>query len=61
MSTQKCCPIWLSKDEIEKYLLFNEQFMRPFFHNFKGTDENEIDEENADLWHTYCEINQKYV
>jgi hypothetical protein len=35
--------------------------MRPFFHNFKGTDENEIDEENADLWHTYCEINQKYV
>jgi hypothetical protein len=31
--------------------------MRPFFHNFKGTDENEIDEENAELWHTYCEIN----
>lgn len=39
-------------------MLFNEQFLRPFFHNFKGYDENEIDEQNAEMWHTYCEVNQ---
>lgn len=57
LQSQNCYPIWLKKDQIEKFMLFNEQFLRPFFHNFKGYDENEIDEQNAEMWHTYCEVN----
>lgn len=35
--------------------------MRPLFHNFKGVNENDIDERNADMWHAYCDINQQFV
>lgn len=61
LGTYRCYPIWFGQSEIEKYLLFNEQFMRPLFHNFKGTDENEIDESNAGLWNTYKAVNHKFV
>ena len=31
------------------------------FHNFKGTDDNDIDEINQDLWKNFKEINYHYV
>jgi trehalose-6-phosphate synthase len=42
-------------------LLFNEQFLRPLFHHFKGTNEQDIDQKTNDIWHTYCDINAKFV
>lgn len=50
LSKYRCVPIWFTKEEIEKFTLYMERFIRPLFHNFKGTDDNEIDESNCDLW-----------
>ena len=61
LATQKCYPIWLTRDQIQKNQLFNERFLRPLFHNFKGTDENELDDNNSELWHSYCDLNTKFV
>lgn len=61
LATQKCIPIWLEKHELEDFMLFYEQFLRPLFHNFKGTNERDIDEFTVDLWHTYNDINVKFV
>lgn len=61
LKTQKCYAIWLKQDEVEDYLLFNEQFLRPLFHHFKGTNEQDIDQNTNDIWHTYCDVNAKFV
>jgi len=39
---QRCLPIWLKKAEIEKYDLYLERFIKPLFHNFKGTEEEGV-------------------
>lgn len=39
------------------YNLFVEQFLYTLFHNFKGSDANDLDELNNDLWHAYCDVN----
>lgn len=43
LKKQNCYPIWLTADEVENYLLFHEQFLRPLFHNFKGTNERDME------------------
>lgn len=39
----KCYPVWLEQQELEDFILFYEQFLRPVFHNFKGTSEKDVD------------------
>ena len=41
--------------------MFFYEHLDPLFHNFKGTDDNDIDESNQELWWTYCTINKKFV
>ena len=35
--------------------------MRPLFHNFKGTDEDDIDPRVATMWHNYRDINKIFA
>jgi trehalose 6-phosphate synthase/phosphatase len=61
LAAQKCRPIWLEKHELEDMILFQEQFLRPLFHNFKGTNERDIDDLVVSLWRNYNEVNEKFV
>lgn len=54
-------PIFIERDKMILYNLFVEQFLYTLFHNFKGSDANDLDELNIDLWHAYCDVNQTFV
>ena len=40
LAEYRCYPVWIEQEMMQKFLLFYEYFMRPLFHNFKGTGEN---------------------
>ena len=61
LKAHRCCPVWATKKEIEQFILFSEQHMRPMFHGFKGANENDLDAEVSDLWHNFCDVNKKFV
>jgi trehalose 6-phosphate synthase/phosphatase len=61
LAQQKCLPIWPTKEQILLFSAFYDQHLNPLFHNFKGTDEDDIDDMNQELWRNYCDVNQLYV
>lgn len=43
LAEQKCIPVWLDKDVADRFILFNELYMKPTIHNFKSTGEVDTD------------------
>lgn len=53
LAGQKCIPIFLELDNIILYQLFIDKFLNTMFHNFKGSDADDLDILNSHLWHAY--------
>ena len=53
LNQHQCNPIWFTREQILKFSVFYYEHLDPLFHNFKGTDDNDIDESNQELWWTY--------
>jgi len=53
----KCYPIFLELEQLKNYQLFVDQFLNTLFHNFKGSNADDLDVLNSHLWHAYCDVN----
>lgn len=61
MASQKCIPIFFDQETLLLINLFMDMFLMPLFYSFKGSDANDLDEINLDLWNAYKDINKKFV
>lgn len=50
-------PIFMTAEELQPYLLFYENILRPLFHNFK--DLYDMRNESLVYWKDYCEVNKR--
>ena len=50
-------PIFITAMELQPYLLYYENILRPLFHNFK--DLYDMKNEFMGYWKDYCEINKR--
>lgn len=56
-------PVFHKKENVEKYLEFHENVLRPLFHNFKQL-ENEIEVDGdklKEMWSVYKDFNMEYL
>ena len=61
LEEKKCYPIWFERDELERFNVYIEKYMRPLFHNFQGTADDEFEESTSALWLTYVDVNARFV
>ena len=61
LEEKKCYPIWFERDELERFNVYIEKYMRPLFHNFQGTADDEFELEMSALWLTYVDVNARFV
>ena len=61
LNDHNCQPVWIEKGMMDKVLIFYDKFLRPLFHNFKSTSDQDVDSNNTELWHAFSEVNSLYV